>query len=742
MFVLDYFRTLVAGYAEWGPEHWALVLAILTYLGIDGRSEFRFARWVLRGFRPAPKDVQHVKLVEDELEKNRKPDRIIHGLPHLARAVRGREKDLEDLRLGLEDTGRAGIVNSGAVLQGQGGIGKTTLARYYVDRYGAQYDGIFWGVAETEADLANALRGLAPQLGVSLDNLPPVEAGRAIIAAMKQDGRNWLCVYDNVTGFDVIQNLLPDTHLIVTTRPSAGWDGFSTLRADVLDYETEDGAAVQVLMEAAGREDDSAGARDLAEALGGLPLALVVAGALIRAEGFGFAEYQDRIADVIAHVPRNDAYPDSVIGAVKLSYDALPDDARAVAAILSFWAPEGLTPDLLTGAPEGRAWDTRKKDLSEDTVALVSDPGRVRLALQALVDASLLIRDGTADDPHEMHRMTGAALRALQEDDGAATASAALLAAVYPGAENNPAHSANWPLCRRLTPHVRALWDSGQAPRSDVMGFLLNQAGVFLRTIADFDGGLALAEAGFEVTEDLYDEDHPNYAAGLHNLALARMEAGDLAGARRDMARAVALREAHHPGTAELANSHDAMGGVLLQMARAGDAAHLPKAVRAFQQALALRRHLFGRRSEPVANSLNNLGTVRREQGRGAAAARLVGASLSIWRTVLPEDDTRLATGALNTGANWLEAGRADLAEPLLAEALEIRRAAYVEEPQHPELRTAAGWLISCLLVRAAAGENAGLREMQARQLAEEFGFDWAERQAKARDYDYTPGPG
>ena len=727
------------------PEEWGILGAIAgivgTLLAVAGIvwAIWRFVVSVLwRRWFPKPETPKPVYIASNpdapELPDTKTPDRIIHGLPHLARAVRGREEDLEDLRRGLEDTGRAGIVNSGAVLQGQGGIGKTTLARY-----GAHYDGIFWGVAETEADLANALRGLAPQLGVSLDNLPPVEAGRAIIAAMQQDGRDWLCVYDNVTGFDVIQNLLPDTHLIVTTRASAGWDGFSTLRADVLDYKTEDGAAVQVLMEAAGRDDDRAAARDLAEALGGLPLALVVAGALIRAEGYKFAEYQTRIADVIAQQPKNDAYPDSVIGAVKLSYDALPQDARAVAAILSFWAPEGLTPDLLTGAPEGAQWDAAKEALSEDIIVLVSDPGRVRLALQALVDASLLIREGTADDPHEMHRMTGAALRALQEDDGAATAATLLLGARYPF---DIGDSTNWPLCRRLTPHVRALWDSGHAPRNDAMGFLLNQAGVFLRIIADFDGGLALAEARFEMAQDLYTGDHREYTAGLHNLAFARMEAGYLEGARRDMARAVALHQAHRPGSAELASSHDAMGGVLLEMAESGDAAQLPEAVRASQQALALRRRLFGRQSDLVAFSLNNLGGARKLQGRAAAAVRLFEISLKILRAVLPEGDTRLATAAMNVGSNWLEAGRADLAEPLLAEALEIRRAAFVEEPQHPELRLAADWLIRCLLVRAAAGENVGLREMQARQLAEEFGIDWAERQAEARQLNYTPGPG
>ena len=42
------------------------------------------------------------------------------------------------------------------------------------------------------------------------------------------------------------------------------------------------------------------------------------------------------------------------------------------------------------------------------------------------------------------------------------------------------------------------------------------------------------------------------------------------------------------------------------------------------------------------------------------------------------------------------------------------------------------------LLVRAAAGEEAAAREAEARRLCEEFGFDWAERQATARRYPYT----
>ena len=153
-----------------------------------------------------------------------------------------------------------------------------------------------------------------------------------------------------------------------------------------------------------------------------------------------------------------------------------------------------------------------------------------------------------------------------------------------------------------------------------------------------------------------------------------------------------------------------------------------------------LHRRLSGRTCHPVARALNNLGAVRDQQGRGAAAARLAQAALSILRRVLAPDDVRLAYAAMNTGSVWLEAGAADRAEPLLREALQIREAALADHPGHPDLRNAAGWLITCLLTRAGAGEDRRRREAEARSLCARYGFDFAERQALARRLPYSPG--
>ena len=110
----------------------------------------------------------------------------------------------------------------------------------------------------------------------------------------------------------------------------------------------------------------------------------MVAGALIRATGEGFAAYAGRLGEVLAHKPANEAYPTSVIGAVELSYDHLSPDAKAVADLCAWWAADGLEPALLTEAPRGDWWKARKEETPEAVQALAADAGRFRAAFISL----------------------------------------------------------------------------------------------------------------------------------------------------------------------------------------------------------------------------------------------------------------------------------------------------------------------------------------------------------------------
>jgi hypothetical protein len=66
---------------------------------------------------------------------------------------------------------------------------------------------------------------------------------------------------------------------------------------------------------------------------------------------------------------------------------------------------------------------------------------------------------------------------------------------------------------------------------------------------------------------------------------------------------------------------------------------------------------------------------------------------------------------------------------------MDLWRKVFADQPQHPDIRNAADWLIACILVRARAGEDRGGREARAKQLCHEFGFDFAKAQAKALQF-------
>ncbi|MCC5957086.1 MAG: tetratricopeptide repeat protein [Natronohydrobacter sp.] len=435
-------------------------------------------------------------------------------------------------------------------------------------------------------------------------------------------------------------------------------------------------------------------------------------------------------------------YPTSLMGALRLSYDQLGADAQTIAKLCAYWAPEGLGPWLLLDAPGGQNWGAVLDLIPEPVQALAQDGAQVRAGFTELAARSLLTGTG---DARAMHRMSAACLQALDRgelDHGElAPAATALLAAVYPGGDRNPGYSPQWPLSSRLTPHVLALRASTAAPPVAAWDYLLNQAGIYLNAIADYPGYLPLAQENLRVklARGLPESDR-DIAVAHASLGVAHQRLRDWDAAEVELGRALALQQAHRRGSADHADTLDLMGGLMLDLVRDGQRDRLDRAIRLYQQALAIRRRVAGRRSAAMAESLNNLGTARHLQGRGRAAARLMAAALGIRRGVLAPGDARLGTSAVNVGACWLEAGDAARAEPLLREGLDIFETAFAAQPQHPDTRDAAGWLISCLLVRAQGGVNTGARQAEAKRLCAQYGFDYAEMVGHAQNYaDTTP---
>ncbi len=114
-----------------------------------------------------------------------------------------------------------------AAVHGLGGVGKTSLAREYVHRFGPDHAGVWWLAAETRGGLVAGLAALAARLDPKLVDEPELEkAARAALARVERSERPFLLVYDNVPAPGVLEGLVParGARVLLTTR-WADWGG-------------------------------------------------------------------------------------------------------------------------------------------------------------------------------------------------------------------------------------------------------------------------------------------------------------------------------------------------------------------------------------------------------------------------------------------------------------------------------------------------------------------------------------
>ena len=661
----------------------------------------------------------------------------------LARPVRGRETELDQLKAALAQTSHAAIQT---VVQGAGGIGKTTLARYYVHQYFRDYDGVIWCNAETRTALITDLYRLYTVLK---DDLPPneqTENGAAnLLDLMGRREQKWLYIFDNLPSLDVMDGLLPQGDLIVTTRDATPFAGFTSVATDVLPYESPDSAAVVVLMDAADREDDAEAAQLVAEELGGLPLALVMAGTVAKEDALSFADLLTQLRRVITQKPEGQDYKDSVAKAVMLSVGRVSADARAMLDCLAWMAPEGISDALFARAVAKENWAGVRGRLPEALCAVVEDAGRRAQALREARRWSILMGDG----PFDMHRLTQLVLR--QEAEGqargfeAAKGAAAILAAGTPG---NPGLAVNWPAWRVFLPQVQALWEVAeplwrgawaQADWDD-MDFLLNAAGVFLGRQEDHVSAVVIKRASLEMKQARLGEEHRDVPLAMGNLALDLVHTGELAEAQELVAKAVRLDEVHRKGDArtDLAVRYLQQASVAMEAMRAGQAKAGQVADAALEKAEQIRTELFGAQSDEVALVWSSRGVLRGLQGRREEQWEAAKTAYNI-RVALPGvDKASMAATTMNLGANALRLGRCEEAERFLRRAHKVELVLYQSKMQ-PSLQQTTAWLVSCLLTLARKGDKAAAREAEARELCAQHGLDFEQIATRAADFPLSP---
>jgi hypothetical protein len=245
-----------------------------------------------------------------------------------------------------------------AALCGLGGAGKTSIAVEYAHRHLAEVAVCWQFPAEDPAVLAAEFAKLAAQLGAgdAADARDPVASVHGVLA---RAGAGWLVVFDNVPDQAAVEPFAPPAgpgRVLITTQ-NQHWPPGQALDVPVLDTEVAAGFLVDRTGDA-----DRAAARELADQLGGLPLALEQAAAYVQATGATLAGYlllfRARQADLLAR-GQVAGHPPDVAATLGLALSRLAGEAPAAAGLvrlLAFLAPEPVPLNLLlTGEqPAGR----------------------------------------------------------------------------------------------------------------------------------------------------------------------------------------------------------------------------------------------------------------------------------------------------------------------------------------------------------------------------------------------------
>jgi Tetratricopeptide repeat len=440
-------------------------------------------------------------------------------------------------------------------------------------------------------------------------------------------------------------------------------------------------AAADFLISRTGDPDRQA-ARDLAELLGRLPLALEQAAAYLQAIGETLAGYlalfRQRRAGLLARGEPT-GYSKTVASTWALAFDRLRQTgpgAVGLLRLLAFCAPEAIPLRLLLRPLPGFA-----ERISEEVVTVLTPLLEDRLeagdAIGALRRYSLVIpATGGSVSVHRLVQAVTADQMPKLLATQWAQATAALIEAAIP---SDTAAPGTWPACAALLPHAQA----ALADDSDGMARIAKYVG----SSGCYDAARDLQRRVLDARARALGPEHRDTLTARHELAYWTGEAGNAAAARELLAGLLPVRERilgkDHPDTLTTRANLARLTG------EAGD----PAAARdQYTGLLPILARILGPEHQETLVARANLALWTAEAGDAAAARGQYAALLPIQEQALgPEHPHTLDTRAKLAGSSGT-AGDADAARDQLAALLPIRER--VLGPEHPDTLDTRGALV------------------------------------------------
>jgi tetratricopeptide (TPR) repeat protein len=615
------------------------------------------------------------------------------------------------------------------VLAGVGGCGKTTVA-LEVARRNADRLPVYWVSAAEPAVFTAGMRQVAVALGVPESQAATAFLGHqsavdCVWSVLAEQQSPWLLVIDNADDSRLLLATadgngrsgawirVPRTGTVLITSRDSGaatWGSRSTIhRLDCLGVEEAADLLLDLTGGAGGSRDD---ARTLAQRLGGLPLALSIAGAYI-ASTVPVAPWPGVIRDFAAYTAALDAeftqvidaQPFGVVGSERddrhnvartweLSLDLLEDlgvaGARPLLRLLSAFGPTPI-PYLILLDPT----ELRRSGYIRDATYNSTARALHALATFGLVDLHRPL-PGTDDrlghrvTLHPLVRDTNASLASrIDRPEVAALAITLLANSVDTGRLDTPEDPDVWPWWHILAPHALTLFNQiidGDAVDADGHTILTScriagLAARHLHTRGLYEQAEQVGRKVLEITGNMLGRQHTDTLVAQHALARILHARGRLEEAE-SLLRDLLHRRRQTCGDLDpttLAARYN-LARILHARGRLG-AAHTE-----LQELLKIRTPVLGAESAPVLSIRHNLASLLQAQGRLDEAEAEFRSVLEISERVLGDKHPRTMATRHGLARTLHARGRADEAREEYLDVLEIR--SHVLGPRHPDTLT------------------------------------------------------
>ena len=528
--------------------------------------------------------------ISDQRQSGSFPKELTLNMPRIdPDEIIGREPDLNNLHLLLSGQKRVVVVN------GLGGIGKTTLARAYLKKYYDEYHHICWITQLSEditRDFVNT-PGLMSNLAVEMANLDPADLFNAIIGKLKGiSGRPNLLIIDNAEDslseyLDILPSQ-PSWHLLVTSRVE-----IMGLFRHQLDFLNEEQAIALFKKHYPYQHLTEDDIKALVAMVDRHTLAVEVLAKTAAAQRYDLSTLKE-------------AFDKDIKSNIKVQHgtvEKIGTYLRSMFNLSKLNAEEIWVMKQFTCLPS-------EYNSSNLLFELIVDEEGIHAAaffetLHGLFQKGWLLHD-TEADAYKMHRVIADVVkqeqRALVEDvEKLVGAIAGKLH--LDGAKENPVDKFQW------IPFGRAVL-AALSLEIEGLSILENNLALRLKDLGDYVGAKALLEKALQSDERNFGTDHPTTAISYSNLALVLQDLGDYAGAKALLEKAVQSAErnfgADHPTTG---GSYSNLATVLQNLGDfAGAKALLEKAVQSAERDFGADHPTTVKRYSNLALILQNLG--------------------------------------------------------------------------------------------------------------------------------------